>query len=133
MKINKQKIKKLPDGELEVMLIIWHADGPLSASTILHELDGRRSWALSSLMTVLSRLSFKGFVHCQKEGRHNLYSALVSEEEYRQEESSAFFDKLYHNSLTELVNSLDSSRSINEKDLQELRSFLDDMERGTKQ
>ena len=133
MKAKEGKIKKLPDGELEVMLVIWRAREPISASAILQELDGQRSWALSSLMTVLSRLSCKGFVHCEKQGRNNLYSALISEEEYKREEGSAFFRKLYHNSLTDLVNSLYSSKSIDENDLEELRSFLDELEGETKQ
>ena len=133
MKQKREKLKRLPDGELEVMLVIWHAGEPISASAILQQLDGRRSWVLSSLMTVLSRLAGKGFVHCQKEGRNNLYSALISEEEYKQAEGSAFLSKLYHNSLTDLVNSLYSAKSIDDKDLQELRSFLDDLEGEMKQ
>ena len=52
---------------------------------------------------------------------------------YKREEGSAFFRKLYHNSLTDLVNSLYSSKSIDENDLEELRSFLDELEGETKQ
>lgn len=129
---NSCQIRRLPDGELEVMMIIWEAAEPISASAILQQLAGSRSWVLSSLITVLNRLMEKGFVQCRKSGRYNLYSPLISEESYRQNESRAFLDKLYHNSLTDLVNTLYNARSVDEQDLAELRSFLDELEGGAK-
>ncbi|WP_339191841.1 BlaI/MecI/CopY family transcriptional regulator [Paenibacillus sp. FSL E2-0230] len=55
------KIKRLPDAELEIMLVIWRAESWVSSSYILNQLGDKRKWALATLMTVLSRLVEKGF------------------------------------------------------------------------
>ena len=65
--MNSCQIRRLPDGELEVMMIIWEAAEPISASAILQQLAGSRSWVLSSLITVLNRLTemFTGaYIQC---------------------------------------------------------------------
>ena len=46
----------LGEAELEIMQILWSAREPRTASQILAQLQGRRTWALSTLMTALARL-----------------------------------------------------------------------------
>jgi len=121
-------IRRLPDAELEVMLCIWHADPPVSASYILTQLHGKRNWALATLMTVLGRLAEKGFVTCEKRGRNNLYSPVVSEEDYKASEGKSLLERLYSNSFHNLVVSLYDSKAISQNDLVELRRYLDRIE-----
>ena len=46
------KSTKLGDGELEVMQAIWEAGEPVTASKILEKVQEKRTWGLSTLMTV---------------------------------------------------------------------------------
>ncbi|MEK4209632.1 MULTISPECIES: BlaI/MecI/CopY family transcriptional regulator [Paenibacillus] len=78
------EIKKLPDAELEIMLVIWKTGNPVSSSYISNQLRNKRNWALATLMTVLSRLVDKGFLYCEKEGRSNSYRAAISETDYKE-------------------------------------------------
>lgn len=117
--------KRLSDAELEIMLAIWEAEGPVTSSYILQQLQGRRRWALSTLMTVLARLVEKGFIQCDRSTRTNLYTPLVAEEDYKVRESRSFLEKMYGSSLSGLVTSLYNSRSLSEKDIASLRRFLD--------
>ena len=48
--------KRLGEAELEIMQILWSAQAPLTARQILQQLGDHRTWALSTLMTALSRL-----------------------------------------------------------------------------
>ena len=48
--------KKLGEAELEIMQVIWESEPPLTSNYILKELQERRKWQLSTLMTSLSRL-----------------------------------------------------------------------------
>lgn len=125
-----EKIKRLPDAELEVMLAVWKAGKPVNSSWILEQLQDSRSWALATLMTVLSRLVDKGFLICEKEGRNNVYRAAVGETAYKQTEGKSILEKLYGNSFKNLVTSLYSGKAIGKSDLDDLRKFLDEMERG---
>ena len=124
-----ERIKRLPDAELEIMLVVWKAGTPVNSSYILERLQGRRKWALATLMTVLARLTEKGFLVCKKDGRNNLYHASIGEDEYKANEGKSILEKLYGNSFKNLVTSLYNSKAIDQGDLAELRRFLDKVER----
>ena len=73
--------KKLGEAELEIMQVIWNSAAPVTSNYILKELQGRRKWQLSTLMTSLTRLSDKGFVSCDRSTGTNLYSFRITENE----------------------------------------------------
>ncbi len=54
--------------------------------------------------------------------------ALVTEDEYKPKAGKHFLDKVYHNSLQNMVASLYNSRMIQDSDLTELRKYLDHLE-----
>ena len=125
----KSNLKKLGEAELEIMQTIWREDRPLTSVTIRNSLKGLRNWPLSTLMTSLSRLEDKGFVRCERSGGSNLYSALVSENDYKAGASRSFLQKLYNNSARSLVATLYSNDMLGEDDIRELREYLDRLER----
>ena len=122
------KIKRLGDAELEIMLVIWDTSEPVTSNYILECLHGRRNWALSTLMTTLSRLADKGFVYCDRSTRTNYYSALISSQDYKSKESRSFLERLYGNSLQSLVTSLYDSDAINDDDLANLQKLIEKIE-----
>lgn len=125
----KSNQKKLGEAELEIMQTIWREDRPLTSVMIRNSLKGLRNWPLSTLMTSLSRLEDKGFVRCERSGGSNLYSALVSENDYKAGASRSFLQKLYNNSARSLVATLYSNDMLGEDDIRELREYLDRLER----
>lgn len=58
-------------GELEaaVMDVLWRADGPLKVRDVLDRLDKRRSFAYTTVMTVLDNLHRKSWVSRDLDGR----------------------------------------------------------------
>ena len=108
----------------------WQADRLVNASEVRAALQGRRDWALATLMTVLKRLCDKGFLRCEKAGRNNLYRALIREEAYQQQEGRTVLEKLYGNSVTGLVASLYAGKTIDDRDMAELKRFLEEWEGG---
>lgn len=124
----KAEIKRLGDAELEVMQAVWAAGEPVGSALIQSALAGKRSWALPTLLTVLSRLCEKGFLKSERRGRSNLYTALIGEDAYRQKEGRTILEKLYGNSVTGLVAALYDGKSIGDRDMEELRAFLDQWE-----
>ncbi len=113
---------------MEIMQVIWKADAPITSSFILKELKERRKWQLSTLMTSLSRLVDKGFISCDRTTGNNLYSSIISENDFKAKESKSFLEKLYNNSIQNMVATLYSNKAINDSDMNELRKFLDDLE-----
>ena len=125
--MNKQ-IKNLGEAELEIMQVIWKAETPVTSNFILSELQERRKWQLSTLMTSLSRLSDKGFVSCDRSTGCNLYASIISENDYKAKESKHFLEKLYNNSIQNMIATLYSNKAIINSAMEELRKFLDNLE-----
>ena len=121
-------IKKLGEAELEIMQVIWKNKTPVTSNYILKELQGQRKWQLSTLMTSLTRLSNKGFVSCDRSTGSNLYTFVISENEYKAGASRHFLEKLYNNSIQNMIATLYSDKAIKHSDVAELRRFLDEIE-----
>lgn len=122
------RLKKLGEAELEIMQVIWDADAAVTSNYILKELHGRRKWQLSTLMTSLTRLSDKGFVHCDRSTGSNLYTPVISENDYKTGASRHFLEKLYDNSIQNMIATLYNNQAIQNSDIEELRNFLDELE-----
>jgi len=119
-------IKKLPEAELEIMLVVWDAETSVTSDYIMTRLN--KDWTKPTLLNLLTRLCGRGFLRCEKEGRHNLYSVLIPRDAYVQEASGTLLQKLHHNSLTSLVASLYDGRRISKADLEELKQFIEEAE-----
>lgn len=121
----KNKVTKIPDTELEIMQVIWNNPTPISTSEVKTILEKERPWSIGALQTLLNRLIDRSFLKGEMQGKSKTYTPLVSEEEYLLFESKSFMRKLSGNSITKLVTSLYDSKSISDKDLQELKEFID--------
>ena len=117
------KMKRLPDAELEVMQAVWSLEPPVTAAEVQQKAPS--DWKATSVLTFLSRLCDKGFLSCEKEGRQNLYTPLITRGAYLQRESRSFVERLCGGSVKNLVASLSDAGALTENDLDELRAFLD--------
>ncbi len=122
------KTKRLGDAELEIMIVIWQSEEEVTSNYILEKLKGQRDWKLSSLMTSLSRLAEKGFVNCDRTTRTNLYSGIITENEFKAKEGKSFLNKLYGNSIQGLVGNLYDNKVLDKVDISDLRKYLDELE-----
>ncbi|MEA4832250.1 Methicillin resistance regulatory protein MecI [bioreactor metagenome] len=128
MKTKSGVIQRLPEAELDIMMIIWRLESPARISQIYVEMSKSHPVTKATLHTLLARLDSRGFIKTEYHGSTLIYKAfytLVSEEEYRAAETVNFLDKIYHGSRKRLVASLIGDESITEKDISELSSILD--------
>ncbi|MEE1224549.1 MAG: BlaI/MecI/CopY family transcriptional regulator [Clostridia bacterium] len=121
----KNKIAKIPDTELEIMQVIWNNPTPITTSEVKRLLEEERPWSIGALQTLLNRLIDRGVLEGGMLGKSKTYIPLISEEEYLVAESRSFLRKITGNSITKLVASLYDSQSISDKDLEELKKFID--------
>lgn len=115
--------RRLPDAELEIMQAIWSLQPPVTAAEVQQKVS--RDWKATSVLTFLSRLCDKGFLSCEKQGRSNHYTPLITQESYLQRESCSFVDRLCGGSVKNLVASLSDAGALSARDIDELRAFLD--------
>ena len=118
------RIRRLPDAELEVMQAVWACTPPVARTEIQEILKDTHPMALTTLLTVLTRLAEKGFLRIEKEGRSARYIPQVTQQEYLAQQSRRFLDQLCCGSLSTFAAALcDSGMSIEE--LADLRSLLE--------
>ena len=120
--------KRLPESELDIMLAVWALEGAATAPAILEGMG--KGLTASALHSYLKRLEDKGFLACVKEGKVNRYTALVSRGEYQEREGRTVLGKLYGGSLKRFAAALYDGGGLRREDVDELRAFLDQLERG---
>lgn len=123
-------VKKLPEAELEIMLILWQAEGAVPRNYFDKALKDDKNWADSTILSLLARLMEKGFITCQKQGNKNFYSPVVKKEEYLAFENQNFIQKLYHNSLNQFIVSFSQSNPLSNDDIDDLQKLLDSLKNG---
>lgn len=122
-------MKKLSDSEFEIMKVLWSRGVPMTSNEILDRLKDRFDWKLAGLMTFLARMVDKGYVYCDRSTRTNYYSTVISQDQYRVQESESFLEKLYDNSATKMIAQLCKGKKISQEEIAELRNYLDSLER----
>ena len=120
-------IKRLPDSEFEVMEVIWAHPSPLPLTTlqIMNHMKPGRTIKLQTLLTMLLRLTEKGFLTSERIGRERSYTPIVSKPAYMQVETEAFLARHNISSLSGLVETFYESRDISTDDMKELYDRLD--------
>lgn len=123
----EKEISHLPSSELEIMMALWECKAPATRTEIEEKLTENK-WAPTTVLKFLSRLTEKGFISCEQMqgGKKNIYSALVSEDEYLNFESASTFGKLCGHSVKSLIANLYENNAISDSDLSELMNFIDD-------
>ncbi len=59
-------MKRLPDSELEIMMIIWELDKPVTRAEIEEKMAPGRKLSPTTILSFLSRLQEKGFLAMEK-------------------------------------------------------------------
>jgi len=118
-------MKRLPDTELEVIKALW-ASGPQTPRTALEKDLAPFGWAPNTINTYLTRLVKKGFVSVEHKRNGNLYTPLVSREEYQAFDSRTALSQLY-GSPRNFVAAL-AREGLKQDELEELRHLLNELE-----
>ena len=117
-------IKKLPDTEFEVMQAIWRSPIPATRPDVEVQLKDTHPMALTTLLTILTRLADKEFIRIEKKGRTSKYYPLVAEQDYLAAQGHRFFNKLCGGNLKTFATALCDS-GLTKEDLAELRELLE--------
>ena len=113
-------MKKLPESEQEIMMIIWEYAEPVSRFQIEEKLNVEKNIAPSTILTLLTRLEKKGFIQKVRNGKSNLYVPLVEKENY-----IGTVGKMFQGSLAKFASSLYDGEKLSSKEVKQLQEFID--------
>lgn len=124
---NERKIKKIPDSELDVMLVLWSYDRPVKIIEIFEGLKSVRPLTKSAIHTLVDNLLKRGFIkieYSEDKQSHKLITPLISQDEYRAVEAGSFVEKLCGGKWQKLIAALVDSDEISDSDIDELSELL---------
>ena len=124
----KKTYQRLPDSELDIMLVLWNGTPPMTRPEIEKIINKKKNLAPTTILSLLTRLEAKKFVEVTKQGKMNLYTPLVSQNDYQANESQSVLEKLYGNSLKKFVTSLYQGKKMSSEEVQDLSNFLKELE-----
>ena len=119
------KKQSISESEMKVMKKIWESGRMMSVSEIVAELkqDGEE-WNHTTISTFLTRLEDKKIISSTKSKNRRIYFPLVSREEYNRNEAENFISR-FGGTLKDFLSAFSNSRPLNEKDIQELKEWLE--------
>ncbi len=124
---NENKLHKLPESELDIMLVLWSYDRPVRIAEIFNDLKPVRPCTKSAIHTLVDNLLKKGYIKIElSEDRqsHKMITPLVSEDDYRALEAGSFVRKLCGGKWQKLICALVDSKEISDSDIEELTALL---------
>ena len=116
-------LPQISEAEFEVMKIVWkHA--PISTNEITDKLLQTTSWSPKTIQTLIKRLVNKGALAYEKQSRVFVYTPVVKENEYINQESKSFLKRYYNGDITAMLSAYMESDSMSETEIDTLRSLL---------
>ena len=124
-------MKELSETEWYVLESLWE-DSPKVGSQIVTDLSRKRGWSRSTTLTMLRRMTEKKLIICDDSGKMKSYTPLVAREEAVKKETESFLDRVYHGSVSMLLNGFVEKQKLTSEEIDELRQILDQAEEKNK-
>ncbi|MBB4659968.1 BlaI/MecI/CopY family transcriptional regulator [Parvularcula dongshanensis] len=113
---------RITSAELRVMDVLWET-APLGAAEVVAALKDSE-WSDRTVKTLLARLTDKGALAAEPEGRRYLYRPLIAREAHRKDAVSRLSERLFGGRAAPMVAHLADGQGLSETDLDELEALV---------
>jgi len=124
-----EKMKKLPDAEFDIMKVVWANSPPITTSEIMKQLGNEKEWKIQTVVSLMLRLTERGFLRSEKHGKERTYFPLIDKEDYLTFETGNFVRQFHDNSFLNLVNTMYGDKTLTDEDIDELLEWAKDRRR----
>ncbi len=118
-------LPQISEAEFEVMKIVWKY-APINTNEITEHLIRTTAWSPKTIHTLIKRLTNKGALTYERQGRIFVYTPLVKQDEYIGQESSSFLNRFYNGDITAMLSSYLEQDRLSTDDIDSLRALLSD-------
>ena len=119
----------LSDTEWKLMDELWE-EPPKTITQLTRALEEDTGWGKNVIITMLKRLEAKGAVRHEEGERAKQFYPAVSREDTALEETRGFLNRVYSGSLGLMVDAMVNSRSLSDREIEELKEILKKAEEG---
>ena len=118
---------RISAAESQVMEALWRGK-PLSPEDIIAAVGPANGWQAGTVRTLITRLLGKKAIKGKKEKAGYRYSPLITRDDYIQDESKGFLDRMFKGEVAPLVAHLAEHRALSAKDLKKLKKLISELE-----
>ncbi|MBG0220010.1 BlaI/MecI/CopY family transcriptional regulator [Clostridioides difficile] len=117
--------KKLPDTEFKIMQYMWNSGYKTVVSKdVVDGMEKEYNWKQTTTLTLLLRLTKRGFLASQKIGKYTHYTILIKEKEYLKSETKKLFVGLHNNPISNLISKLHDKEEVSNDKLDALEEWI---------
>ena len=116
-------LPQISEAEFQVMKIVWeHA--PVSTNQVTEYLTRTTKWSPKTIQTMLKRLVQKKALTYDKEGRGFIYTPLIGQQDYVNQESRHFLQRFYNGNLVSMMTAFLDMEELSQQEVDELKELL---------
>lgn len=116
-------LPQISEAEFQVMKIVWeHA--PVSTNQVTEYLVRTTKWSPKTIQTMLKRLVQKKALTYDKEGRVFIYTPLIGQQDYVNQESRHFLQRFYNGNLVSMMTVFLDMEELSQQEVDELKELL---------
>ena len=117
----------LSENEWYIMQVLWERSSA-SLREICDALSESKGWTKHAISSFLKRMIEKGAISADESGKVKKYIPLWNREETILEETHSIMDRVYKGDLLLMVSNAVKEQKLTKKEIEELKSILDNME-----
>lgn len=112
------------ESELAILQILWE-EGPATVREINDRMNATKDVGYTTTLKLLQIMTEKGLVSRIKEGRNHIYSAAVEQQKAQQQLLDKLLSNVFGGSAKKLVLQALGHHQPSEKELEEIRNYID--------
>ena len=118
-------IRKLPEAEFDVMVALWDCkQSPVNTAYLMENIGKQKGWKAPTLISFLSRLEERGFIHSEKKGKERYYYTDALRDEYIRAVTFDFLERYHSGSFVKMMDLLYGKDSLSSKELDDMLRWL---------
>lgn len=117
--------------ELEILQFLWK-HGPSTVKQIHEELEQRKEVRYTTTLKTMQVMFERGMLKREAQGRKHIYQAAIAEEETQDVLLDRFLNKTFRGSALKLVMRALGNYDATQSDLNQLKDYIDQMEKTQK-
>jgi BlaI family penicillinase repressor len=125
--MNKEKIPKPTESELEVLQVLWNS-GPGTVRFVNDKLSEKKNVGYTTTLKIMQLMVEKGLLKRDENQRSHLYSAAVKEKDTQRLLLDRFLETAFGGSAMKLVMQALGNHKTTKEEISRIREFLDNIE-----
>ena len=120
--MRKQAINLTP-AEWNLMECLWE-QSPRTGREAIEYLARHAGWNRSTTLTLLRRMTEKGYISCVEENGLNMYRPCIARTDAALRETENFLSRVYHGSVSMMMNAITQKQKLSPDEIQALYEIL---------